>query len=810
MPLRQHLDVLLRDIRFAARGFLRAPTFTLAAVFAVAVGIGAGTAVFSVVDRILFRSLPYADAGRLVSFGMVAPIVPQEFMLGYDYIDWRDSQTAFESMASWTGIHPCDLTDTNPVRLSCARVEASLLPALGIQPLLGRNFTPEHNRPNAPRVALISYGLWRSRFAGDPGIAGRTIPLDGRLATVLGVLPPHFEMPTLVAADLLVPYTVDEAEQRTRKSAVLFSTIARLKPGTTVAQAGAALQPLFQKSLQSVSPEFRKDVKLRIRPLRDRQIQDARTASWVLLGSVIAVLLIACANVANLLLARMAARQREFAVRAALGAGRRRLVRQALTESTLLALIGGAAGCALAFVLLRVFVAIAPEGIPRLSQASLDLRVLSFTLAASLISGLLFGVAPALQVPRAETLAGSRVLGGRQHLFRHVLVAAQIGVSLVLLTGATLLLRSLWNLQNQPLGIQPQSVLAATVALGQQAYPDAARRLAFFEQLEEHLRGVPGTTEVAVSDSLPLVGNETGAMLYGAIDVNGRPQFKDGTGGRVAWRNITPRYFAALGIPILRGRAFSEQDRDPNQNAVILSATLARRMFPGEDALGRQIRPGRIGPWLTVVGVAGNVKNNGLAEADDPELYQVRKHSPERAGRAAVAIIRTAADPRAAAGPVRAVVASLDPTLPVKIETMQQRVGALSQKPRFNAVLLGIFAAMGLLLAAVGLYGVISFLVAQRVREIGVRMALGATPGAIARLVLGHALRWTAAGAVLGIAGSLFAVRLLRAMLFRVPARDPWTLAFVLALLLCVTLGAAWFPSRRAARLDPVETLRQE
>jgi predicted permease len=809
MTIRRHLDILAQDLRYAARGFVRTPTFTVAAVFAIALGAGAGTAGFSVVDRILFRSLPYAQSDRLVSLGFVAPIIPQEFMLGTDYVEWRARQQPFESLTSWAGVNDCDLTGARPVRLECALVEASFLPTLGIRPIAGRNFTRDEDRPNSPPVALLSYGLWRSRFGGDPHVVGKTIPLDGQSATILGVLPPQFELPTLEHADVLVPQAMDEALQHRPNTGRVLPSIARLKPGVTPAGAAAALQPLFEESLQFVPGPFRKEVKLRVRSLRDRQIHDARLASWILLGAVLAVLLIACANVANLLLARAATRQRELAVRLALGASRGRLVRQTLTESLLLAATGGAAGCLVAAALLRIFVAIAPEGIPRLQQATVDLRVLLFTLAVSLASGLVFGLAPALQNPRAETLAGWRSLGARQYLFRHSLVAAQICASLVLLTGASLLLRSLWNLQNQPLGMRTGSVLTATVTLGQRSYDQPASQLAFFEELEKRLHGIPGVTQLALADSTPLSGTPR-STIYSVIDVAGRPRAAEGTGGMVTWRAVTPGYFAALGVGILRGRGFQEQDRDPQQNAVILSDSLARRMFPSEDPLGKQIRPGRSGPWRTVIGVAGNVKNSALADPGDPEFYVVRHHAPEPLGRTATAILSGPMDPTALARWIRATVAALDPTLPVNIETLDQRVGQLAQRPRFNAWLLGLFAGMGLLLSAIGLYGVISFLVAQRTQEIGVRMALGATPGAVARLVLGHAARWTFAGAALGVVGSWFAARLLEAMLFHVSARDPWILAAAVAALWATAMLAAWVPSRRAARVDPMQALRQE
>jgi putative ABC transport system permease protein len=812
MSARQNLEIFVQDIRYAARGLLRTPTFTIAAILTVSLGVGAGTAVFSVVDRILFRSLPYRDADHLVSVGMVAPIAPQEFLLGYDYLDWRGQQTPFESFASWIGPIGCDLTEANAVRLRCAKADTTLLETLGIQPILGRTFNSEESQPNAPKVALISYGLWKSRFAGNPGVLGKALSLDGQSATILGVLPPQFELPTLERADVLLAQALDAEEQRSRKTAILVTTVARLKPGVTPEQAKAALQPLFEEALRlGVSPEFHKEIKLRVRPLRDRQIQDTRLVSWILLASVLAVLLIACANVANLLLARAATRQREVAVRAALGAGRGRLIRQVFTESVLLGLAGGGAGCALAFLLLRLFVAIAPEGIPRLNQAGIDMRVLLFTLAVSLASGILFGLAPALRNLRPEALAGWRTVGARHHLFRNALVAAQICVSLIMLTGTGLLLRSLWNLQNQPLGMRTDNVLAAGITLGRKTYSDPARRRAFFEELETRLSRIPGVAEVAISDTLPPEGDLAGSMMSATFQVQGRPPVEGAAGrGMVREREITPGYFATLGIPVLRGRGFREEDRNPDVNVVVLSDMFARRMFPGEDPMGKQIRSYTQAPWQTVIGVVGNVRNKGLVEANDPEWYTVRKHSRGNLGLSGVAILRTQLDPRIVAPRMRSELAALDPTLPVNIETMQQRVDKLAERPRFQAVLLSIFAATGLLLAAIGLYGVLSFQVAQRIQEIGVRMALGGTPRAISRLVLGRAARWTVAGAVLGVIGSLFAVRLIETTLFRVSAQDPRVLAGALAVLFGAAFVAAWIPSHRASRADPMEALRHE
>ena len=814
--MHEQIDTVIQDARYALRGFRRNRAFAIAAVLAIALGIGSGAAVFSVVDRILFRSLPYPAEDRLVSLGFLAPLDPQEFGLTADYLEWRDAQAAFESMTSWSGVADCDLTDGNPVRLACARVEATFLPTLGVSPIVGRNFTREEDQPNAPPVALLSYGLWQSRFGGDRNVPGRTISLDGRPARIAGVLPPDFELPTLARFDLLVPQALNEAVLRDRKTIAMVRIFARLKPGMTIAQADARMQPLFQQSLNFVPPQFRKEVRFRIRSLRDRQVQDAKLASWVLLGSVLAVLLIACANVANLLLARGLSRQRELAVRAALGAGRARLLRQMLTESVMLGAIGGVAGCGLATLLLRLFVSIAPNGILRLEQASLDARVLALALGASLLSGLLFGLSPALHIPGPSALAGWRAAGSTRNVFRHAFVTAQIAVSLVLLAGAGLLLRSLWNLQRVPLGMRTDNVLTAAIGLGPNRYPTAAQQAAFYDELESRLRRIPGIAEAAISDSLPPYG-AAATMIYSVIDVEGRPPASQGTGGMVVWRAVTPGYFAALGIPIVRGRGFTDEDRQSSANTIILSDVLARRMFPGEDPLGKRLRPGRVGEWRTVTGIARNVKNNGLAGADDPEYYvpRIRAGDPTagRMGgflRRASLIVRSPLDPHVVAAWVRQEIAAIDPSLPVNLETMETRVGKLSDRPRFNAFLLATFAGMGVLLAAVGLYGVVSFLVAQRTREIGVRMALGATSRSIARMVLGDAFRWSLSGAVLGLAGSFFAARFLRALLFGVKEHDLWAPAAAVALLLGVALAAAWAPSRRASRVDPMRALRHD
>jgi putative ABC transport system permease protein len=806
------LDALLQDLRFGLRLLAKSPGFALVVVLTLSVGVGATSAVFSAVDRLLFRSLPYPQDDRLVSFGDKAPFEANEFVLGPDYVDWRRQQTPFESVTSFVpGGADCDLTEQNPVRLKCALVESTFLPTFGIKPLLGRNFTPDEDRPHAPRVALISYGLWRSRFAGDPKLPGRAILLDGRPTIVVGILPAQFEMPNLGHDDILLPSALDGSTDRGPEARqIILMAFARLKPGISITQAAAAMEPLFQKSLDYVPPQFRHEVSFRVRSLRDRQIQDARVASWVLLGSVFAVLLVACTNVANLLLARATNRVRELAVRTALGAGRGRLVRQALTESLLLGLLGGLGGCWLAYFLLRLFVSIAPEGIPRLEQATIDVRVLLFALTLSLLSGVFFGLAPALQRPTPELLTGKENRATSRGLLRQSLVTAQIAISLMLLAGAGLLLRSLWKLETVSLGMDTQHVIAAKFDLAEYRYPNAAKQLAFFNQVEGRLKQAPGIMRLAMSDTLPPSGVMRATFLS-SIEIPGHAKFSEGTGGMIGYRHVTPGYFPALGIPILHGRGFSEEDRSPAETPVMLSEALAKKLFPnGEDPLGKSFRFASQSTWRTIVGIAGDVKNNGLAAPADPEFYLPWKNGSDGYFRSGHVIIQGAINPQAISQWIRSESAAVDPTVPVVIENMNTRVGKLAQRPRFNAILLSLFACMGVLLAAIGIYGVVGFLVDQQTREIGVRMALGATPQSVLKMILSNIARWTIGGAALGLLGAWFCARLLESLLFQVHAHDPFLLGLALLILLGVGFFAAWIPARRAMRVDPIIALRYE
>jgi putative ABC transport system permease protein len=807
-------ETFLQDVRYALRGFRRNPTFTLTIVFTLMLGIGATTAVFSVVDRILFRSLPYGHADRLVSVGLIAPIYPQEFMLGGSYYEWQDHQKPFEALTSETGVNPCDLTEEKPARLSCANVEANFLPTLGLSPALGRNFTPEEDRPNAPKVALISWQLWQDHFGGDPGILNRLVNLDGKQARVIGVLPKDFEMPTLEAADVVVPQALDEAEQRTGNHDRVMFAFARLKPGVSIEQAKAELRPVFDYSLRLAPPRFRDEVHLQVRSLRDRQMHDVRLTAWVLFGVVMAVLLIACANVTSLLMARGAGRERELAVRSALGAGRNRLVRQALTESLVLSVVGAVAGCAFAELMLRIFVAVAPEGIQLLGGApfqktTLDLRIILFTLITSLLCGAISGLAPALRRPRAEALAG-RTTTASHAAMRQALVIVQIAASMVLLAAGALLFRSFLNLQSQRLGMRTESIVTASVSLGENAYSTPERQLAFFQQLQTGLKYGPGVTTLAISDSLPPGGYHRDE-IYSAIAVDGRPKPTGGTGGLVAWRWVTPDYFKALDIPILEGRGFTEEQMESSERLVVLSNSLSARLFPGQDPIGQHLRlayGGANDPPYTVVGIAADVKNGGLANADEPEYYRLRRNTTADWDRASSIIIKTNLPADTMKKWIRAQVAAIDPTIPVEAETLSERVSKMADQPRFEMLLVNCFASTGLLLAVVGLYGVISFLVAQRTREISLRIALGATRTDILRLVVRSGLRLILTGAFVGLIAALALSHFLSSLLFSIGSHDPFSFALVTLLLVFVALVATLIPAASAIKVNPTVALR--
>jgi putative ABC transport system permease protein len=799
------IETLLQDVRYALRGFRRAPAFAITVLATLALAIGATTAVFTVVDRILFRSLPYAHDDRLVSVGMVHSLEKQEFMMGGFFFDWRDNQRPFEAMAIQSTMpHACDLIENNPAQLDCLNFDAGFLPFLGISPVLGRNFLPEEALPHGPRTVIISYGLWQDHYNRDPNILNRQIDVDGSPARVVGVLPRDFQFPTLQAADVIFPAVLIQADQKTANGGFgdPMRTFARLKPGVSIEQARAEMEPLFEHTRDTFVPlAARKDVHLSIRSLHDRETQDAQSMAWILFGSVLAMLLIACANVASLMMARGEARQRELAVRSALGASRQRLMRQTLTEAALLSLAGAIGGIALAEGLLRIFVDLAPTGIPFLNRAGVDLRIASFTVLLSVVSAVLFGLLPAMQTPRMDALAAKAAKSRKGLLLRRSLVAGQIAVSMVLLCGAALLLKSFRNIEEQSLGIQTGGVITAQIALPSFRYDTPRKQMQFYMDAEAAIRRLPGIRAVAFSDSVPPGGGQ--GMRWSDLTIDGKPYQDQGMAGPLVNRKVTPDYFPALNIPIVRGRGFTEEDMHSAQRVVIISRLLAVRIFPGEDPIGRRVNGD------TVVGVAENAKNGGLVEPDAPEIYFLRgKADSDWEGRRPLMVVSSVLSPKAVAPWVRSQIAGIDPTVPVQIETLDQTVSKLAERPRFETALLGFFAFCGLLMAVIGLYGVISFVAAQRTQEIGVRMALGATRMNILRLIVGEGVQLIAVGGVLGIGAALATAQLLKSLLFNVGPRDPFIYAAVALLLSLVALAATLIPARTAMQVDPAESLR--
>jgi predicted permease len=816
------LEHFAQDVRYALRGFRRNPVFAITAILTIALGIGSTTAVFSVVDRILFRALPYAQDDRIVSIGLVQSLEKQEFMLGSFFYDWRDQQRPFSAFASQgTSPHACDLIETNPAQLGCIEVQAGFLPMLGIAPVLGRNFSPDEDKPHGPPVALISYALWKGHFGGDPGILSRQIDVDGHLTRVIGVLPQTFELPTLGEADVVVPMALNEGKERKANPGHPMRTFARLKPGLSVAEARAEMEPLFLRTQQTLIPApLRNDFHLSIRSLRDRQTQDVQLMAWILLAAVLAVLLIACGNVAGLMMARGGARERELAVRSALGASRARLIRQTLTEAFLLSLAGAAAGMALAEGLLRAFLALAPTGIPFLDRVHLDLRIAGFTVLLALAGGTIVGIFPALEKPRSLAAAAQTATCRAHAVLRRGLVVGQIAASMILLAGAALLLRSFAGMELESLGVNTRGILSVNISLPDSRYDTGQKKMQFYLQAEEAARRLPGVRAVGWSDSLPPGGWSNETRLSGLV-VAGRPQPSAEIGGRVTTRLVTPDYFRALDIPILQGRNFSEEDRSADEPEMIVSRLLAASLFPGENPIGQRIQKTPDGPWYTVVGVAQNVKNEGLTTQDEPEVYLLRRNVPEdwsgraivgedMSGGAPMLVIDTILSPKDVTPWVRAQIAQLDPTVPVGMETLTARVNKLADRPRFETALLGFFAFTGLAMAVIGLYGVIAFMATQRTREIGVRMALGASRVDILRLIAGEGLRLIVLGGGLGLVASLCLSRLLKSLLFDVSPYDPASFLSVTILLAGVALAATLIPARAAMRTNPTESLRAE
>ena len=828
MRLLQWLDELRDDVRYSLRQLAHAPAFALVAVATLALGIGANTAVFSIVNAVLLRSLPYAQPDQLVKiWGEYRKEgIPQNWISEPEWWDMRGSLRAFSSMAAYATGGGVNLTrnGSDPLRVTTTSATASLLPLLGVRPMEGRLFTDEDDQPGRDRVALLDYGFWMSQMAGDPSAVGRSIELNGEAYTVIGVLPRGFTFGGDV--NLWLPLGLDRAKPNSRGSHYL-EVLGRLAPGVSLAQARGELDAFVTHMAAQYPRNYGPDkgFGMFLRPLREEIVGDVRSALLVVFTAVAIVLLMACINLANLLLARSSSRGREMAVRAALGAGRVRLLRQLVTESVLVAIVGGACGVLLAVWGTSALSAVTAGVLPAATSIGVDARVLAYAAGISIFTGVLFGLAPAWQLSSGriyEALkdAARDSSAARGRALRAGLVVAEIAVAVVLLVAAGLMVRSLQRVLDVSPGFQPEHLLTARVSLPVTTYKDAGATSAFYRQLTDRLGALPGVQAVGVTSLIPMSGNNSsGSTFVQHTAVTGLPVLDLFKAPYIEadQRGVTPGFFEAMRIALARGRFFTDADNATAPPVAIVDEDFARRLWPGRDPIGQQIATGAVpnstpvAPlWRTVVGVVGHVKNSSLEQQGREQVYVPAEQRGFRTGNAYLTI-RAAGDPLALASTVQRQVHALDRSLPVfEVRTMDERLGQSVAQRRFNMLLLVGFGALALLLAIVGTYGVIAYSVSQRTQEIGIRMALGATRRDVLAMVLGGALRLAGAGVAIGVLLAAAATQLLSSLLFGVRSTDPGTFGATIAILLAAALTAAYLPARRATRVDPMAALRAE
>ncbi len=802
------MNTLLQDIRYGLRMLLKDKGFTAVAIIALGLGIGANTAIFSLVNGVLLRPLPYPDADRIVYFeGQNSPEGITDSNISVpDFQDWTTQSQAFSHTAFfWTGGAALAEQGGEPERVPRVGVTVRFFEVLGVQPMLGRSFLAEDDQPNTATVAILSEGLWKRRFGSDRNIVGRSITINTRPVTVVGVMPRGFEFPE--NTQIWTPSAINPAEEPRDNRA--YSAIGRLKAGVELEQAQSQISAINAHSARAF-PETNKGWDAHLARLHERLVRSVRPSLLLLLGAVGCVLLIACANVANLLLARASARQKEIAIRTAMGASRGRVLRQMLTESVLLSTIGGAVGLLLSFWLIELLVSISPPNSPRFGEAGLDLRVLAFTLAISAFTGLIFGLAPALHASKLD-VSGSLKEGGRtgeghrRTSARSLLLIGEVAMSLILLVGAGLLVKSFLRLQEVKPGFNPERVLIASLSLPGAKYKEEQQRIDFYRQLTERLKALPGVEAAGAGVNLPL-----GASDYGigrAFVPEGRPLIAD-EAVNASWSTITPAYFEALQVPLLAGRAFDERDDRNGPKVVIVNRAVARKHFGSETAaIGRQLTIWRDEKFSReVVGVVGETKPGALEEESGAQIYT--PHAQDGSWGFMTLVIRTVADPAAMTTTLRREVLALDKDLPIfNVKTMEDVVAASIGSRRASMLLFSVFAGAALLLAAVGIYGVMAYSVTQRTQEIGIRMALGAQKGDVLRMVISQGMTLALIGVGVGLAGAFGLTRVLANLLFGVNATDPITFAGISLLLAVVALLACYLPARRAAKLDPMNAL---
>ena len=802
------VENIMRDISYSLRILIKNYAFTIVVIATLALGIGANTAIFSFANGILLRPLPYPQSERLVVLDETAPKRGIDSMsVSYpNFLDWREQNKSFEDIGVYFETSRFALSGAgDPVEVRGSFISHGLFEILRVSPQLGRTFTANEDRPEEDGVVILGHNLWQRNFGGDSNIIGRKIMLNGRARTVVGVMPPGFRFPDI--AELWAPVAL--TPQTFTRTDHGLGSIARLKDGVTLAEAQAEMHNIAAR-IEQQNPVTNEGLDVKVSSLHDTLSGDYREALLILLGVVGCVLLVACVNVANLMLARATARQREFALRAALGASRWRIMRQLLVESLLLASVGGVVGFVLSIWALRLLLTAIPGQLPFWMNFGIDLRVLGFTAAITLLTGLLFGAAPALQTSRVDlndTLKErGRGASGVRSRARSLLVVSEIALSLMVLVGAGLMIQSFLRLKRVNIGLNAHNLLTANLSLPRAKYKDD-QRIAFYKQLLERLRHLPGVEAASATTTLPLGGNLWGRSLT----VEGFPVLSVGQAPTIQHTLVTPDYFRTMGIPLLAGRDFNDADAKGSPDVTIIDERLAREYWPNQSPLGKRIRfgpPEDNEPWHTIVGVVGTVRHQRMQEDTRKSVYLPHQKIP--VGGLAL-VLRTSSNPQELTGAIRREVGQLDPDLPVsEVATMEEVVAESIWQPRLYATLFGAFAAGALLLALIGIYGVMAFLVQTRTHEIGVRMALGATTRDVFKLIVGRGMKLTAVGVFIGVGGAIAVTRLMHSLLFNTSATDPVTFILISLLLSVAAFLACYIPARRAAKVDPLIALRYE